>query len=186
MKLVLGISGSIAAYKAVDILRRFQKDGHEAAVVMTAAATRFIAPLTFATFAPGRVYSEMFAPGQDPLLHIRLAQESDLLLVAPASADIIGKMANGIADDLLSTVFCAFHKRVVVAPAMNTRMWEAPAVKANVQTLKKRGVHFVGPEEGRLACGTVGLGRMTEPAEILVEIARLLRRMPPKNTEKNP
>lgn len=167
MKLVLGVSGSIAAYKAVDILRRFQKDGHEATVVMTAAATRFIAPLTFATFAPGRVYSEMFAPGQDPLLHIRLAQESDLLLVAPASADMIGKMANGIADDLLSTVFCAFPRRVVVAPAMNRHMLENPAVADNLARLRGRGVEVIEADEGPLANLETGRGRLAD-AEAIV------------------
>ena len=109
-------------------MRRFQKNGHEVTVVMTRAATRFIAPLTFETFAPGRVFHELFAAGQDPLLHINLSKENDLLLVAPATANIIGKMANGIADDLLSTLFCAFFRGVVVAPAMNTHMLENPAV----------------------------------------------------------
>jgi phosphopantothenoylcysteine decarboxylase/phosphopantothenate--cysteine ligase len=167
MNLLLGVSGSIAAYKAVDILRRFQKDGHETAVVMTAAATRFVAPLTFAAFAPGRVYSEMFAPGQDPLLHIRLARECDLLLVAPASADIIGKMANGIADDLLSTVFCAFHKRAVVAPAMNTHMLENPAVADNIARLRGRGVEVIEAAEGPLANLETGRGRLPDVETIV-------------------
>lgn len=167
MKLVLGVSGSIAAYKAVDILRRFQKDGHEVTVAMTEAATRFVAPLTFAAFAPGRVFSEMFAPGQEPLLHIRLAQECDLLLVAPASADIIGKMANGIADDLLSTVFCAFHKRVVVAPAMNSRMLENPAVADNLARLRGRGVEVIEAAEGPLANLETGRGRLPDPEAIV-------------------
>ena len=136
MKLVLGVSGSIGAYKAVDIMRYFQKNGHEVTVVMTRAATRIIAPLTFATFAPGMVYQELFAEGQDPLLHINLSKENELLLVAPATANIIGKMANGIADDLLSTLFCAFFRRVVVAPAMNTHMLENPAVTDNIARLQ--------------------------------------------------
>ncbi len=166
MKLVLGVSGSISATKAVDILRLFQKNGHEVSVVVTQAATRFIAPLTFATFAPGHVFSEMFADGQAPLLHINLARENDLLLVAPASADIIGKMANGIADDLLSTVFCAFYKRVIVAPAMNTHMLDNPAVADNIARLRSRGVEVIEAAEGPLANLESGRGRLPDAEAI--------------------
>jgi len=162
MKLVLGVSGSIGAIKAPDIMRRFQKDGHQVAVVMTWAATRFIAPLGFETFAPGRVFHELFAPGQDPLLHINLSKESDLLLVAPASANIIGKMANGIADDLLSTLFCAFFRRVVVAPAMNTHMLENPAVVDNITRLRGRGVGIIEAADGPLANLDSGRGRLPD------------------------
>ncbi len=166
MKLVLGISGSIAAYKALDLLRLFQKNGHEATVVMTRAATHFVAPLSFETFAPGRVFSELFAPGQDPLLHVNLARDCELLLVAPASADIIGKMANGIADDLLSTVCCAFFRRVVVAPAMNSHMLENPAVAENLARLRSRRVEIVEADEGPLANLESGRGRLPEPAAL--------------------
>jgi len=162
MKLVLGVSGSIGAYKAVDIMRHFQKNGHEVTVVMTRAATRIIAPLTFATFAPGKVYQELFAEGQDPLLHINLSKENELLLVAPATANIIGKMANGIADDLLSTLFCAFFKRVVVAPAMNTHMLENPAVTDNITRLQGRGIEIIEPAEGLLANRETGRGRLPD------------------------
>jgi phosphopantothenoylcysteine decarboxylase/phosphopantothenate--cysteine ligase len=162
MKLVLGVSGSIGAYKALDIMRRFQKNGHEVAVVMTRAATRFIAPLSFETFAPGRVFQELFAPGQDPLLHINLAKENDLLLVAPASANIIGKMANGIADDLLSTLFCAFFRRVVAAPAMNTHMLDNPAVVDNIARLRGRGVEIIEAADGPLANLDNGRGRLPD------------------------
>ena len=126
------------------------------------AATRFVAPLTFETFAPGRVFSEMFAAGQDPLLHVNLARECELLLVAPASADILGKMANGIADDLLSTVFCAFFKRVVAAPAMNRHMLENPAVVDNLARLRARGVEVIEADEGPLANLEIGRGRMPD------------------------
>ena len=166
MKLVLGVSGSIGAYKALDIMRRFQKNGHQVAVVMTRAATRFIAPLSFETFAPGRVFHELFAPGQDPLLHINLAKENDLLLVAPASANIIGKMANGIADDLLSTLFCAFFRRVVVAPAMNTHMLENPAVVDNIARLRGRGIEIIEAADGPLANLDSGRGRLPDAEAI--------------------
>jgi len=166
MKLILGVSGSIGAYKAPDIMRRFQKNGHEVAVVMTQAAMRFIGPLTFETFTPGRVFHELFATGQDPLLHINLSKDYDLLLVAPASADIIGKMANGIADDLLSTLFCAFFRRVVVAPAMNTHMLENPAVVDNLARLRGRGVEVIEAAEGLLANLDSGRGRLPDAETI--------------------
>jgi phosphopantothenoylcysteine decarboxylase/phosphopantothenate--cysteine ligase len=166
MKLILGVSGSIGAYKAVDIMRLFQKNDHAVSVVMTRAATRIIAPLAFETFAPGKVYQELFAERQDPLLHINLSKENDLLLVAPATANIIGKMANGIADDLLSTLFCAFFKRVVVAPAMNTHMLENPAVKENIARLQSRGIEIIEPAEGLLANLESGKGRLPAPEAI--------------------
>ncbi|MCI0470894.1 MAG: phosphopantothenoylcysteine decarboxylase, partial [Candidatus Aminicenantes bacterium] len=111
MNLILGVTGSISAFKAVDIMRIFQKNNHQVSVILTKAAREFIAPLTFETFAPGRVYTDMFPGNRHPLLHIDLAKDNDLLLIAPATANIIGKMANGIADDLLSTVFIAFYKK---------------------------------------------------------------------------
>jgi phosphopantothenoylcysteine decarboxylase/phosphopantothenate--cysteine ligase len=169
MKLVLGVSGSIGAYKAVEVLRLFQKNGHEAAVVMTRAATRF------ATFAPGRVYHELFAEGQDPLLHINLAKDYDLLLVAPASANIIGKMANGIADDLLSTVFCAFYRRVVVAPAMNSHMLANPAVAANLAQLRGRGVEVIEAAEGPLANLESGRGRLPDARTLYDHCLKIIR-----------
>ncbi len=175
MKLVLGVSGSISAYKAVDILRLFQKNGHDVSLVMTRAATRFIAPLTFETFVPGRVFCEMFAPGQDPLLHINLARNNDLLLVAPASADIIGKMAGGIADDLLSTVFCAFYQRVVVAPAMNSHMLDNPAVADNLGRLRSRGVEVIEAETGPLANLETGRGRLPDADAIYRHCLNLAR-----------
>jgi phosphopantothenoylcysteine decarboxylase/phosphopantothenate--cysteine ligase len=166
MKLVLGVSGSIGAYKAVDIMRIFQKNNHDVTVVMTRAATRIIAPLTFETFAPGKVYHELFAERQDPLLHINLSRENDLLLVAPATANIIGKTANGIADDLLSTLFCAFYKRVVLAPAMNSHMLENPAVIDNIARLKSRGVEIIEAAEGLLANREIGKGRLPDAEAI--------------------
>lgn len=166
MKLILGVSGSIGAYKAVDIMRLFQKNGHQVTVVMTGSATQFITPLTFATFAPGKVFHRMFAENQDPLLHINLSRENDLLLVAPATANIIAKMANGIADDLLSTLFCAFFKRVVLAPAMNVRMMENPALTENMARLRSRRIEIIEPDEGLLANLETGKGRLPAPEVI--------------------
>lgn len=147
-------------------MRIFQKNNHQVSVVLTRAAREFIAPLTFETFTPGRVYTDMFAGHPDPLPHINLAKDNDLLLIAPATANIIGKMANGIADDLLSTVFIAFYKKVVIAPAMNSYMLENKAVVENMERLKSRGVAIIEPAKGSLACSSEGRGRLPEAAEI--------------------
>jgi phosphopantothenoylcysteine decarboxylase / phosphopantothenate---cysteine ligase len=166
MNVILGVTGSISAYKAVDIMRLFQKGGHEVSVVLTAAALQFIPALPFETFCPLRVYSQMFAPHQDPLVHIHIGRQHDLLLIAPASANIIGKMANGIADDLLSTIYLAFFKQVVVAPAMNSYMFDHPAVKENLARLQARGVSIIEPSAGSLACKEEGRGKLPPPQEI--------------------
>ncbi len=166
MKLLLGVTGSISAYKAVDIMRVFQKNDHEVSVVMTRSAARFIAPLVFETYTPGKVYTHMFAEHQDPLLHINLSKENDLFLIAPATANIIGKMANGIADDLVSTTFLAFYKKVVIAPAMNSYMLENKAVLENISRLKSRGVEVIEPDEGSLACKEGGKGRLPSAEKI--------------------
>lgn len=166
MNVILGVTGSISAYKAVDILRLFQKDGHSVSVILTKSAQEFIPVLTFETFSPGKVFTDMFARHQDPVLHINICDDSDLLVIAPATANIIGKMANGIADDLLSTTFLAFHKTVVVAPAMNCFMLENPAVKDNLSRLQARGIGIIEPEEGSLACSYEGKGRLPDPRHI--------------------
>jgi phosphopantothenoylcysteine decarboxylase / phosphopantothenate---cysteine ligase len=166
MKVVIGVTGSISAYKAVDILRLFQKNGHAVSVIMTESAQKFIPTLTFETFSPGKVFTDMFARRQDPVLHINICGDNDLLLIAPATANIIGKMANGLADDLLSTIFLAFHKPVVVAPAMNCFMLENPAVKDNLARLQNRGIGIIEPEEGSLACNYEGKGRLPDPQHI--------------------
>jgi phosphopantothenoylcysteine decarboxylase/phosphopantothenate--cysteine ligase len=164
---VLGVTGSIAAYKACELVRLFVKGGYDVHVVMTAHATEFVTPLTFRTLSRNPVENAMFA---DPLEwkpgHISLADAADVLVVAPATANIIAKMANGIADDLLSGVALATKAPIVVAPAMNTGMWENAATQANIETLKKRGVRFVEVGDGELACGTSGPGRMAEPRAI--------------------
>jgi len=166
MNLILGVTGSISAYKAVDLMHLFQKGGHAVSVVLTANAERIIPALTFATFAPGRVYTRMFETQPDLLAHIHLARDNDLLLVAPASANIIGKMAAGIADDLLSSLYVAFYRRVIIAPAMNTHMYEHPVVQENLERLCRRGVVVLEPEEGSLACGDQGRGRFPDPDTI--------------------
>ncbi len=160
MNIILGVTGSISAYKTVELMRYFQKRGHDMSVVLTNSALKFVSPLSFETFISGRVYYDMFKEGQDPLLHINLNKNNDLLLIAPASADIIGKMANGIADDLLSTVYIAFNKRVVISPAMNSIMLDHPAVVKNIDILKKRGVEIIEPDMGELACEDEGRGRL--------------------------
>jgi phosphopantothenoylcysteine decarboxylase/phosphopantothenate--cysteine ligase len=166
MKIILGVTGSISAYKAVDILRIFQKNKHIVSVVMTKSATEFITPLPFKTFSPDRVFLGMFDNNQDPLLHINLARENDLLLVAPATANIIGKFANGIADDLLSSLFLAFHNKVILAPSMNSHMLENPAYINNQNILIQRGIKLIEPDQGSLACTEDGKGRLPS-AEVI-------------------
>ena len=165
--IVLGVTGSIAAYKACELVRLFVKNGDDVHVVMTDHAKEFVTPLTFRTLSRNPVENAMFA---DPLEwkpgHISLADAANVLVVAPATANIIAKMANGIADDLLSSILLATKAPIVVAPAMNTGMWENAATQANIETLKKRGVRFVEVGDGELACGTSGPGRMAEPGAI--------------------
>ena len=175
--IVLGVTGSIAAYKACELVRLFVKNGDDVRVVMTDHAKEFVTPLTFRTLSRNPVENAMFA---DPLEwkpgHISLADAADVLVVAPATANIIAKMANGIADDLLSSVALATRAPIVAAPAMNTGMWQNAATQTNFATLKSRGVHFVEMGTGELACGTSGPGRMAEPAGIFDAIARVLER----------
>ena len=168
MIVALGVTGCIAAYKAVEVLRGLQKRGAGVRVVMTRHATEFIGPLTFQSISGFPVIEAMFAPTDDPeIKHIQLAQTIDLLLVAPATANALAKFANGIADDFLSTLYISTTAPVLVAPAMNVEMWAHPATRENVRRLRERGVHFIDPEEGYLACRTVGAGRLAEPADIV-------------------
>lgn len=167
---VLAVTAGIAAYKSANIVRDLRAANAEVLVIMTPGATEFITPLTLETLSRNPVAVGMFDRGnQWDLEHISLADRADLLLVAPATANIIGKAANGIADDLVSTTILTVMSTVPVlmAPAMNTRMWENPVVKRNVEVLRSFGVKFVGPEEGRLADGRSGMGRMSEVEDIL-------------------
>ena len=168
MIVALGVTGCIAAYKSVEVLRGLQKRGASVRVVMTRHATEFVGPLTFQSISGFPVIAEMFAPTDDPeIKHIQLAQAIDLLLVAPATANALAKFANGIADDFLSTLYISTTAPVLVAPAMNVEMWAHPATRENVRRLRERGVQFIDPEEGYLACRTVGPGRLAEPHEIV-------------------
>jgi len=173
----LGVSGGIGAYKAVEVARRLQKGGHRVRVVMTRSARKFVGPLTFESITREPVITGQFSPGMNAdIEHIAFASDIDLLLVAPGTANIIGKFANGIADDFLSTLFLATKAPVLLAPAMNTHMWEHPTVRANVERLAAHGVYFVDPSEGYLACGWIGKGRLAEPEDIVAAAGRLLDR----------
>jgi len=173
-RITVGVSGGIGAYKAVEVVRGLQKRGHDVTVVMTRAARRFVGELTFEAITRRRVVSSQWAPGLNAdIEHIALADQSDLLLVVPATANTIAKFAHGLADDFLSSLFLATTAPVLLAPAMNTHMLEHPAVAENLATLSRRGVRFVQPGEGYLACGWVGKGRLADPAEV-VEAAHQL------------
>lgn len=164
----LGVSGGIGAYKAVEVARLLQKRGHRVQAILTRNARRFIGPLTFEAITRERVITTQFAPGMNAdIEHIALASSMDLLLVAPATANVIGKFAHGLADDFLSALYLATRAPVLMAPAMNTNMWTHPAVVSNMGTLAARGVKFVDPGEGYLACGWVGKGRLAEPEAIV-------------------
>jgi phosphopantothenoylcysteine decarboxylase / phosphopantothenate---cysteine ligase len=173
MKIALGVSGGIAAYKAAEIVRQLQERGVRVQVIMTAAAQEFVRPLTFAALSGEKVITNMFASGgEQPNLdsaveHISVAQSIDALLVAPATADTVAKFAQGIANDFLSTLYLATTAPVIVAPAMNVNMWEHPATQANFDILRRRGVLVIQPGSGYLACGMVGAGRLAEPEQIV-------------------
>src|SRR5580698_2349643 len=168
MKVALGVSGGIAAYKAAEIVRLLQERGIRVQVIMTRAAQEFVRPLTFAALSGEKVITDMFAAGNEQpnidsaVEHIAVAQSIDALLVAPATADVLARFAQGISSDFLSTLYLATTAPVVVAPAMNVNMWNHPATQANLETLKKRGVKIVEPGEGYLACGMTGPGRLAE------------------------
>jgi len=182
MKIALGVSGGIACYKAAEILRRLQDRGFDVVVVMTKGAAQFVTPLTFRALSGAKVYLDIFegaASDADPASaydHIFLAQSIDLFLVAPATADCIAKMAGGIADDFFTTFHLAVKAPIVIAPAMNTRMWEHASVQANLRTLEARGVRIVPPDTGRMACATYGPGRLAEVDTIVEHAAALLAR----------
>jgi phosphopantothenoylcysteine decarboxylase/phosphopantothenate--cysteine ligase len=169
-RILLGVSGGIACYKAVEIARLLTKRGARVQVVMTEAATRFVGPLTFSSLTKRPAYTGLFEE-QDRVLHVRLAREADLILVAPATANVIAKMAHGLADDLLTAVLLTATCPVVVAPAMHTEMWEHAATRANLEALRARGILVVDPEEGELAGGDEGVGRLAEPANIVNAVA---------------
>ncbi len=169
--IILGVSGGIAAYKSLELLRLFKKEGFDCSVIMTKNALKFIHPLSFSTLSGHPVILSVF---EDPLVHIEL-QKKTLLIIAPATANVIGKIASGICDDALSTIVCAFPGPKVIVPAMNTVMWQNPIVQENLKKLKGYGYYILEPKEGELACGQEGKGRMPEPKEILSFIQGLIR-----------
>ncbi len=178
--IVLGVTGSIAAHKAVDIASQLTKDGFSVHVVMTADAQKFITPLPFKTMSRHPVVTDLYdeEEGWKPA-HIELADNADLLLIAPATANLIAKLAHGLTDDALTGIALALKPtaKVLIAPAMNGKMWEHPATQQNVATLKARGVEFIGPDEGLLSCGYEGVGRLM-PVEKIVECVRALLTSP--------
>jgi phosphopantothenoylcysteine decarboxylase/phosphopantothenate--cysteine ligase len=183
--IALGVCGGIAAYKAVEVLRGLQRAGCTVRVAMTKRACEFVQPLTFRALSGSHVVVDDYAPDNpDPIAHITFSQTADLLIVAPATANIIAKFANGVADDFLSSTYLACSAPVLVAPAMNTTMWEHPATQRNLERLRADGVHIMQPDAGEMACGTIGPGRLSEPERIVaaaLEILKSSTAAPPKD-----
>ena len=181
--ILLGVTGGIAAYKAVDLASKLTAAEAHVKTVMTDNACRFVAPLSFEAITRSAVFTSMWNPPEGHKIgHIALSDWADIVVVAPASANIIAKIAHGICDDLLSTLICASgpliaQGRVLLAPAMNNKMWENPVVRKNVETIKTLGFQLIGPSEGRLACGTKGPGRMSEPQEIFEAIVKISEKL---------
>lgn len=178
-EVVIGVTGGIAAYKTATLVSRLVQANAGVTVVMTEAATQLVAPKTFEALSRRPVALGMWDTLTHP--HIELAQDADLLCVAPATANFIAKAALGLADDLLSTLVLAFTGPIVIAPAMNTAMWQKPVVQRNIQQLRQDGVEIIEPETGYLSCGMVGAGRMAEPEQIFARIVEILRNLPPKS-----
>ena len=175
-EIVLGVTGGIAAYKSAEIVSRLRHLGANVSVIMTKNATEFVAPLTFQTLSANQVTVDTFqAPEYWNVEHVALAKKAEVFVIAPATANILAKMAHGIADDMLSTTVLATRAPILVAPAMNTGMWTAEATQENVNILRARGVRFAGPDSGILACGDSGAGRMSEPEEIVEAIGEILK-----------
>jgi len=172
-RILLGVTGSIAAYKCPELVRRLQDRGATVTVVMTEAAGRFVTPLTLQTISRRPVYTQLFDPREE-ILHLTLVQEADLFLIAPATANFIGKAASGLADDLLSTLFLAARGPVLLAPAMDAAMWDHPVTRAQLRQLRDAGIDIVGPEAGPLASGLVGMGRLAEPETVIAAAAEWL------------
>jgi phosphopantothenoylcysteine decarboxylase/phosphopantothenate--cysteine ligase len=175
MKIILGVGGGIAAYKSAELARLLMQEGHQVQAVMTRAAQEFIRPLTFAALTGRKTLTDLFAI-ESAIEHISVAQENELMAIAPATADLVAKLAHGLADDFLTTLYLAFTGPVVVAPSMNSNMWLHPATQANLETLRRRGHRIVEPESGYLACGMTGPGRLAEPAAIVEAIRRESRK----------
>ena len=182
MRIALGVTGGVAAYKAAELVRRLQQDGFSVQVVMTRSAREFVAPLTFAALSGQKVIIDLFSDSsggeanlESAIEHIAVAQRTDLLLVAPATADIIAKFARGIADDFLTTLYLASTAPVIIAPAMNVNMWNHAATQENIEMLRARGVIVVNPDEGYLACGMIGAGRLAGQEAIVAAVRETLK-----------
>lgn len=174
-RIVVGVTGSIAAYKAAEVVSQLVQRGAEVHVVMTESATHFVGALTFQTIARTRVMIDQFdLENVIDATHISLTDEADLVLIAPATANVLAKIAHGMADDMLTSLVLAVKCPILIAPAMNDRMWSNAAVQENVAKVKKLGARFVEPEEGFLACGTYAVGRLAEPARIVAEAQKLV------------
>lgn len=183
-QILLCVTGGIACYKSADLASKLVQAGVDVTVGMTDAAQRFVQPLTFQALTGREAYTSLWqATEAYDIRHTSLADRIDLMVIAPATADILAKIAVGIADDLVSTTALSISGAcdLLVAPAMNPRMWDAPATQANMATLIERGTHVIGPETGRMACGHTGPGRMSEPADIFDRVADLLKRNPPRS-----
>jgi phosphopantothenoylcysteine decarboxylase/phosphopantothenate--cysteine ligase len=178
LKVLLGVSGGVAVYKAVDLASKLTGQGAVVDVVMTDSACKFVLPKSFEAVTGRPVFTSMWEnPAGFEIGHISLADTCDVAVVAPATANIIGKVANGICDDLLSTTLCAcWQKKMLYAPAMNEKMWLNPAVQWNIKTLGEMGFEIIGPEKGRLACGTEGIGRMSETPDIIARIEKMAKK----------
>jgi phosphopantothenoylcysteine synthetase/decarboxylase len=176
VNILLGVSGGIAAYKAVDLASKLTAAQAQVKTVMTENACKLVTPKSFEAVTNSEVFTSMWSqPAQYNIGHVKLVDWADVVVVAPATANTIGKVANGICDDLLSTILCVcWNKKVLLAPAMNTNMWLNPTVQNNFSKLKEIGIDLIGPVEGRLACGTFGPGKMAEPADILKAIEKLV------------
>jgi phosphopantothenoylcysteine decarboxylase / phosphopantothenate---cysteine ligase len=176
-RILLVIGGGIAAYKALELIRRLRERDVGVRVVMTAAAAKFITPLSAAALSGDKVYQDLFSLTDEAEMgHIELSREADLVVVAPATANLLARMAGGLADDMATTILLATDKKTLVAPAMNLRMWLHPATQRNIETLRKDGILFVGPDDGDMACGEYGPGRMAEPMAIVAAIEDALSR----------
>ncbi len=176
-RIVLGVTGSIAAYKTADLIRELVEKGFRVSVVMTKEAEYFITPLTLSSLSGEKVYRGMFKEHEDPadMPHITLAQEADILLISPATANIIGKLAHGIADSLLTCIALATKAPIVIAPAMNTQMYQNSIVQENCSRLKEHGIKFIDPIKGKLACGTKGEGHIADEDTIVKSVLRLIK-----------
>lgn len=173
-EVVLGVTGSIAAYKACDIIRRLQDHGYHVSVVMTKESEKFVTPLTLESLSGSKVYRDMFEDAEGwQMNHIRLAEKSAIFLIAPATANIIGKIANGIADDLLSCLAMTTQAKILMAPAMNTQLYHNKILQGNIKKLQDFGVEFINPVEGKLACGTIGEGHLADVEDIIKKVCSL-------------